>query len=546
MNPKPAILLLLASSSLIHAAEPAKPNILIILADDLGFSDIGCYGSEVATPNLDKLAAEGLRFVQFYNSARCSPSRAAILTGLNPHQAGFPKLGGQLVENCALVPEVLKSAGYRSTMVGKWHLGMHTPPTDRGFDEFYGMLGGFNTCWQENPCYTRWPQGRTKRVYEPGRFYSTDVFADYSIDFIGDGKSGQPWFQYLAFNAAHFPLHAPETDIEKYEAMYFAKGWDVIRQERIERQKKLGIIQADAVLTPRSIIPKNGANKKTGWADKTNPAWDSLPEDRRHDLARRMAVFSAMIDHMDVAIGRIIAHLKATGQYDNTVIFFLSDNGGCAEWDPYGFDQKTGPTNILHTGADLKSVGGPKSYASYGSGWANVSNTPFFLYKHYCEEGGIRTPFLVHWPAGLKTKGIVQGPGYITDFMPTICALTGATYPTQRAGIPVQPEEGISLLPAFEGKPLPKRQIYIEHEGSMSVRDGDWKLVELVGHSWELYNLAKDPTELHNLAAQEPERVKTLTAAYEQWAARVMQHANGKGKKGGKNEAAASDVTPDE
>ncbi len=542
-----AVLVLMPLAAL-HAAEeskPSKPNILLILADDVGFSDLGCYGSEIATPNLDRLAADGLRFTQFYNSARCSPTRASILTGLNPHQAGFPNLGGKLVANCVLVPEVIKPAGYRSTMVGKWHLGDHTPPTDRGFDEFYGMLGGFNSCWQENPHYTRWPQERTKREYARGQFYSTDVFADYSIDFIGDGKSGQPWFQYLAFNAAHFPLHAPEADIKKYEAMYFEKGWDRIREERAARQKKLGVIPADAVLTPRSNIPPNRFNTKTGWAGKDNPAWDSLPEVRRRDLARRMAVYAAMIDHMDVAIGRVMAHLKATGQFDNTVIFFLSDNGACAEWDPYGFDRNSGPNNILHKGDDLKNVGGPGSYVSYGSGWANACNTPFTLYKHYAHEGGVRTPFIVHWPAGLKAKGMSPGPGYITDFMPTICELAGATYPRDRSGAAVLPQEGISLLPAFRGAALPSRRIIIEHEGNRSVRDGDWKLVALKGEPWELYNLAADPTELRNLAAQEPERVKTLVAAYEQWAARCGVHAQptqDKDKKG----AVKSDVTPDE
>jgi arylsulfatase len=512
--------LLLAAAGGIHAAEPARPNILLILADDVGFSDLGCYGGEIATPNLDALAASGLRFDQFYNSARCSPSRAAILTGLNPHQAGFPNLGGRFVNDCVTIPQVIDAAGYHSTMVGKWHLNAKTPPTTFGFAEFYGMLGGFNSTWQENPFYTRWPQGREKRVYAPGHFYSTDVFADYSIDFIGDGKSAQPWFQYLAFNAAHFPLGAPEADIDKYEAMYFAKGWDVIRDERLARQKKAGIISESALLPPRTVNPANRANEKTGWADKQTPAWDSLPEDRRHDLARRMAVYAAMIDHMDQAIGRVIAHLKATGQFDNTLIFFLSDNGACGEWDPYGFDVKSGPQNILHTGDDLKTVGGPNSYASYGSGWANVCNTPFRYYKHFSHEGGIRTPFIVHWPAGLKAKGMIAGPGYITDFMPTICEITGATYPKQRGDTAILPEEGISLVPALKGLPLPARRIFIEHEGNRSVRDGDWKLVALHTKPWELYNLASDPTEMNDLAAKEPARVKTLSTAYEAWAAR--------------------------
>lgn len=520
--------LLLVFARLLFA-DSAKPNILLILADDLGWSDLGCYGGEIKTPHLDALAKDGLRLTQFYNSARCSPTRAAILTGVNPHQAGFPNLDGRLPKNVVTIPEVLKSAGYRSYMVGKWHLNEKNPPTQRGFDEFYGMLGGFNSCWQEQPFYSRWPEGRERREYTsakdgvPGTFYSTDAFADYAEDFITDGKqSGQPWFLYLAFNAPHFPLHAPEADIAKYEAMYFEKGWDRIRQDRLVRMKELGLLPKDLELTPRANIPSNKFNQQTGWADKDNPEWDSLPEDRRHDLARRMAVFAAMVDHMDAAIGRVMEHLKSTGQFDNTVVFFLSDNGACAEWDPWGFDKNSGPQNILHRGEDLKHVGLPGSYISYGSGWANACNTPFRLYKHYNHEGGIRTPFIVHWPAGLKTKGLAPGPGTITDFMPTLCALTGAEYPQEHDGTAILAEEGISLLPAFNGELLPQRCICIEHEGNRSVRDGDWKLVAIHDKPWELYNIRFDPTEMRNLAADESARVKALAATWDHWAARCQ------------------------
>ena len=227
-----------------------------------------------------------------------------------------------------------------------------------------------------------------------------------------------------------------------------------------------------------------------------------------------------LVDRMDAAIGRVVAHLKASGQLDNTVLFFLSDNGACAEWDPWGFDKNSGPQNILHTGADLKTVGGPSSYISYGSGWANACNTPFRLYKHYSHEGGLRAPFIVHWPAGLRTKGLASGPGYITDFMPTICALTGATYPKERDGTAILPEEGVSLLPAFRGEPLPKREIFIEHEGNRSVRDADWKLVAQHEKPWELYNLAADPTEMTNLAGKESQRVSAMAATWDAWAER--------------------------
>jgi arylsulfatase A-like enzyme len=505
-----------------HSGAAEKPNILFLLADDLGWSDLGCYGGEIRTPNLDSLAQGGLRFTQFYNSARCSPTRAAILTGLHPHQAGFPNLSGVLSRHCVTIPEVLKGAGYRTYMVGKWHLSRQSTPTQRGFEEFYGMLGGFNTCWKEDPFYTRLPEGRVKRTYAPGEFYSTDVFRDYALDFMEDGrKSGQPWFLYLAFNAAHFPLHAWQDDIAKYETLY-AQGWDKIREQRLARQKELGLVPKDLTLTPRSNIPANQFNVKTGWADKDNPAWDSLPADRRADLARRMAVYAAMVDRMDQAVGRIVTWLKETGQFDKTIIFFLSDNGACAEWDPWGFDEVSGPKNILHTGEDLKKVGGPDSYVSYGSAWANACNTPFRLYKHYGHEGGINTPLIIHWPAGLKTKpgAITRQAGHITDFMPTILELAGASYPQEREGQKVLPPEGVSLAPVLRGEHLAPRRIFMEHEGNRAVREGRWKLVALKDKPWELYDIEVDPTEMNDLAAREKDPVARLAQAWDDWADR--------------------------
>jgi arylsulfatase len=274
-------------------------------------------------------------------------------------------------------------------------------------------------------------------------------------------------------------------------------------------------------LTPREPIPKNPYNGKTGWAGKEIPAWNSLPEDRRRDLARRMAVYAGMVDHMDQAIGRVLAHLKSTGQEQNTVIFFLSDNGACAEWDPFGFNGEE-----PKTGEGLKRIGGPGSYVSCGTGWANACNTPLRLYKHYAHEGGVRTPFIVHWPAGLKAKGMVPGLGYITDFMPTIRELAGAMYPNQVGDIAIQPEEGVSLVPVFNGTPLAPRKIFMEHEGSSFVREGDWKLVHLNTNpkdSLELYNLASDPTEMNNLAVQEPKRVNEMAAAYQGWMTRCRR-----------------------
>ena len=360
-------------------SQPARPNILLILADDLGFSDIGCYGGEIATPTLDRLAAGGVRFRQFYNGARCCPTRASLLTGLYPHQAGVglmtndrkaPGYRGTLQPNTVTIAEVLKSAGYHTSMVGKWHLsvqGKPPHPTDRGFDEFYGMIGGFNSCFEEKPNYTRLPADRKRRDYAPDKFYSTDAFADYSLDFIAEARlEKKPFFQYLAFNAPHFPLHAKPEDIARYKDTY-TKGWDIIRQERLAKQIRLGLFDSKTPLSPLSEYSGGAVVKRQG----VNPPWATLDPDRQADLARRMAVFAAMVECMDRAIGRVIDDLKKNGELDNTLILFLSDNGACAEWDPFGFDGSSGPENILHKGEQLERMGGPKAYHSYGSGWAD-------------------------------------------------------------------------------------------------------------------------------------------------------------------------------
>jgi arylsulfatase len=505
---------------------PQRPNILLILADDLGWSDLGCYGSEIHTPNIDALAQDGLRLTQFYTSARCCPSRASLLTGLHPHQAGFPEMTGVLSQQAVTLPEVLKTAGYHTYMVGKWHLNEHNTPVMRGFDEFYGMLGGFNSYWQEKPYYTRLPEGRPGRTYAPGQFYSTDVFGDYTIDFLNQAERDRthPWFTYLAFNAPHFPLHAYEEDIARYEPIY-AQGWDKLRAQRLERQKKLGLVPSDFRLTPRSLIPANWVNVHTGWADKDNPAWDTVPEDRRRDLARRMAVYAACVERLDRNVGRVLAHLKETGQFDNTLILFTSDNGACAEWDPWGFDTESGPNNILHRGDDLKKVGGPGGYISYGSAWANLSNTPWRLYKHYGEEGGIATPFIAHWPAGMKRHGVVDArPTYLTDVMPTCVEVSGATYPARFNGHDILPEEGASLVPALHGETAQPRTLFMEHEGNRAAREPKWKLVALKGKPWELYDMETDRGEMHDLARQHPDIVARLSLAWNAWADRIGAH----------------------
>ena len=529
---------LLVTLALFPAAAQAvekRPNILLILADDMGYSDLGCYGGEIRTPNLDALAANGLRFTQFYNGARCCPTRASLLTGLYPHQAGvgdmtgdagveFPGYRGRLSDRCVTIPEVLRTADYRTFMVGKWHLTANPGPIRRGFDEFYGMIGGFNSFWQENPFYTRLPVGRPRREYPPGGFYSTDVFADYALDFLAGARSAKdrPWFVYLAFNAPHFPLHAPEAETARYEKLY-ARGWDAVRQQRLARMKDLGLLPTETPLTPRSLIPGNPFNTRTGWANKDNPAWDSLPEDRRADLAHRMAVYAAMVDRMDQSVGRVVADLKKNGELENTLIFFLSDNGACAEWDPWGFDVTSGPNNVLHRDDDLKKVGAAGSYISYGSGWANACNTPFRLYKHYGHEGGISTPLVIHWPAGIEAKGALRTqPGHIIDLMATCADVSGATYPATLKDHAVPPMEGRSLLPAFANRPLDRDLLAWEHEGNRAIRVGKWKLVALKGSPWELYDIETDRVELHDLAEKHPDTVKELAEKWEAWARRVM------------------------
>jgi arylsulfatase len=506
-----------------------RPNILLILADDLGWSDLGCYGGEIQTPTLDALAKDGLRFTQFYNSARCSPSRAALLTGLHPHQVGMPNLDGHLNDRCVTLAEVLGPAGYGCFMTGKWHVG-RPGPIARGFKEFYGFVEGHSIdCWDEN-AMVRLPAGRPKRAYAPGRFYATDAITDNALDFLAEARRtpDRPWFLYVAYNAPHFPLQAPREDIAKYEALY-TQGWDQVRERRLARQKELGLVRDDCTLTPRSLIPANPFNVQTGWADKVNPAWQALPADRRADLAHRMAIFAAMVDHMDRSIGRIVADLRAAGQFDNTVILFLSDNGACAEWDPFGFDGTSGPHNVLHRGDDLAKVGGPGTYISYGSGWANASNAPWRLYKHYDHEGGISTPFIAHWPAGLKRQGELDArPSYLTDVLPTFLELAGAAYPSRRDGHEILPPEGVSLLPAFRGEPAKPRMLFFEHEGNRAVRDGAWKLVALHGKPWELYHLETDRSELHDLADQEPGRVERLAHAWDEWAERCYPSATRK------------------
>jgi arylsulfatase A-like enzyme len=545
-------------------AETAKPNIMIILADDLGWSDLGCYGGEIRTPHLDSLAKGGLRFTQFYNSSRCCPSRASLLTGLYPHQAGvglmtsgripdysspgapvekFPGYRGALNESCVTIAQVLKTAGYRTAAVGKWHVGDNELPTERGFDDFYGFVRGYGVDSWEPRMMTRLPEGRPQRSYKSGEFFATDAITDHALDFLADmRKSGAPWFLYLAYQAPHFPVASRSDDMAGYPEIY-AQGWDKIREQRLDRQKKMGLLPESTTLTPRSKIPNANASKRLGsmTADGNNPSWDSLPADRRADLAQRMAVYAGMVTGMDRNIGLLLDDLRKSGQLKNTLVLFLSDNGACAEWEPFGFDMQ--PTqdpvpgtginqgtpqlpNRLYRGDELATMGQAGSFPAYGSAWANACNTPWRLYKHYGHEGGIGTPFIAHWPAAFQDGGFRREPAHLIDLMATCVDIAGASYPVDFDGNKILPMEGESLRPSLTSSPdLPassaKRALMWEHEGSRAIRMGQWKLVSLADAPWELYDMETDRVEMLDLAASQPERVKVMAAKWDSWAERT-------------------------
>ncbi|WP_066186796.1 MULTISPECIES: arylsulfatase [Gracilibacillus] len=501
-----------------------KPNILLILADDLGFSDLGCYGGEIETPNLDQIAGDGVRFTQFYNSARCCPSRASLLTGLYPHQAGVGKMDhdletpgyrGYLKDQCVTLAEVLGSGGYHTYLSGKWHVGRQGP-IKRGFDDYYGLLGGFNSFFEQRH-YVRLPEGRTERSYSEAEFYATDAITDHALDFLEDSrKDDDPFFLYLSYNAPHFPLQAPQEEINKYEKVY-NKGWDRLREERLEKMKELGIVSKDSQLPERAEYWSRDRD-----ISGRNPAWDSIDSDRQKDLAKRMAIYAAMVDRMDQNIGRVIDNLREKDELDNTLILFCSDNGACGEWDPWGFDNWKTTSNRLHRQEDLDTMGGPASYHSYGSGWANASSTPLQLYKHYSHEGGISTPLIAHWPQGIERHGeIDHHPGHFIDFMATFVDISGTTYPEQYNDHPILPMEGESLVPAFLGKDQKERIFCFEHEQHCGVRKGKWKLSKVKEKDWELYDIDNDRTEIHNLKEQYPELTEEMIEIWNKWAERT-------------------------
>lgn len=527
-----SIWVLLLAFAALTARAAGRPNVLLVLFDDLGFSDLGCYGGEIPTPNLDSLGKSGLRFTQMSNSARCCPSRASLLTGLHPGQAGIPNMGGELNAQCVTLAEVLGDAGYLTYGVGKWHVGAkQANPIDRGFQEYYGYINGYSKDQWSQDLYLRLPEGRTREIqYSEGKFYATDAFTDYSIEFLQQAaKIEKPWFLYLAHSSPHFPIQAPMESAKPMIDTY-RKGWDTLRKERFARLKEIGLINHDGwKLTERSLVPVDTDAIANGYAGKQNPAWDSLPADRREDLSHRMALYAAMVKHVDNGMGRIIEQLKKMDCFENTVIMILSDNGACYEWGPFGFDEgsRKGITQ-LYQGDGLKTMGGVKSNMAYGSAWANLCNTPFRLYKHFTHQGGMVTPFIIHWPTGVKDPGRwVREPAHIMDIMPTLVELAKATYPKERNQKTILPMEGISLTPTFQtGGALAERSLCYQHEGARAIIKNNWKLVYGKKFpnpvAWELYDLSKDPCETTDRAQQYPERVKELTAEYDTWAQRCI------------------------
>jgi arylsulfatase len=487
---------LLALLLLVTAQEPPdKPNIVILLADDMGFSDIGCYGSEIATPNLDRLAAGGLRFTQFYNTARCCPTRASLLTGLYSHQAGIghmvedrglPGYQGRLNDRCVTIAEALRPAGYFTAMAGKWHVGGKRPhwPVDRGFERYYGLISGGSNYFKLDSNVTLALDGNAVPAGED--FYMTDAFTDYAVKFLDEAKEKKkPFLLYTAFTSPHWPLHARPEDIAKYRGKYM-DGWDALREKRHRKLIDLGIVDAKWPITPR---------------DNTAPAWEAAKD--KDDLDLRMAVYAAQIDRMDQNIGRILAKLREIGAERNTLVMFLSDNGGCAE--------------SIHRGKPGAVVGTADSYESYGLPWANASNTPFRTYKHWVHEGGISTPFIASWPDVIHKSGLIHEPAHLIDIMATCLDLARTEIPKDKT-----PIEGLSLSPIFrEGKRKGHGEIYWEHEGNRAVRQGKWKLVAQHQGEWELYDIDADRTELKNLAGANPEKAKELAAKHDAWAARV-------------------------
>lgn len=502
----------------LAAVAAERPNIVVVLVDDMGFSDIGPYGGEVPTPHLDRLAARGVRFTQAYNTARCSPTRASLLTGLYPHQAGMGWLDnrvepnskgihGRLLPRAVTIAEVLQGAGYFTAMAGKWHLGQQhgCVPWKRGFER------ALNSRFGEVYFPREADRPGTQNLYLDGKeipkdspvfgkdWYSTDLFTEWGLKFVDEARArNKPFFLYLAQGAVHFPLRAPAETIAKYRGRYL-KGWDALRGERYAKQLSLGLIDPQWTLAPRP---------------PDVPAWESRSAEKQQRFDAIMAVYAAMIERIDLAMGTLVDGLEKRGVLENTLILFLSDNGGNAEGGPPGVTRGDGP------------IGGPESYVLLGMDWATLANTPFRRYKHFTHEGGVSTPLIAHWPAGIpaERRGVLEKqPVHLIDIMATAVDLAGASYPREFGGRTIEPMQGVTLRPALLGKPLGRKEpIFWEHEGNKAVRVGKWKLVQRHRQPWQLFDMEADRTEQHDLASQQPERVARMEAAWNAWAARTF------------------------
>ena len=531
-----------------------RPNIIVIMSDDMGYSDIGCFGGEIETPNLDSLAAGGLRFTQFYNTARCCPTRASLLTGLYAHQAGIGHMvdsraesvgeayAGELSQRAVTIAEVVKSAGYKTYMTGKWHVTKKTSPANdsdkrnwplqRGFDRFYGTIHGAGSFFDPNTLArdNAFVSPFADLEYQPELFYYTDAINDHAARFITEHcktTKEQPFFLYVAHTAAHWPMHAKESDIKKYSGRYDV-GYDAIRAARLEKMKAMGLLDSRWKISPQA----------GDWSLVEDKAWE----------ARCMEVYAAMVDCMDQGIGRLIETLKKNGQFENTLILYLQDNGGCAEamgrnkpfqarsnkatlpglpatfLQPDMIPKQTRDGYPVRQGKGVMP-GAADTYVGYGRSWANVSNTPFREYKHWQHEGGISTPLIAHWPAGISAKcngKLEAGAGHLIDVMATCVDLANATYPQEFNNTPIQPLEGISLRSSFDGVSINRQTpLCWEHEGNRAIRMGQWKLVSKYPGDWELYDIEVDRTEMVDLAKLHSARVAEMSALWEAWADRI-------------------------
>jgi len=484
----------------ISCQKAEKPNIVLILADDLGWSDIGCYGSEIETPNLDRLATQGIRFTQMHNTSKCFPSRASLLTGVYAQQCGYDKSYNKPLSHAVTLGEVLKSAGYRTLWSGKHH-GVELP-VDRGFDRYYGLLEGACNHFNPGPQRDGEPipaQKRPDRPFvidhekfqpysPPTDFYTTDYFTKYALDWLEEYKNDdKPFFLYLAYTAPHDPLMAWPEDIAKYKGNY-SDGYMATRAKRWAKQKEMGLVNSNYLLSQETFEP-----------------WESLSDSMKQVEALKMTVYAAMIDRMDQKIGEVLGKIESMGKLDNTLVIFLSDNGGSAE-----------VVNIPGDG----NIGTVGQWTSLGKNWANVTNTPYRYYKNYSYEGGICTPMIVSWPKGIQAKNAYSRfPGHFVDIMATLVDITGADYPSKFNNQKIVPMQGMSLYPVLQGKAMQREMpIFWQWSKGRAVRKGEWKAVaEGVNSPWELYNMVNDPSETENLATLHPEIIVELDELFKSW-----------------------------